>query len=143
MSDEREFERIDRLRTRAEIKRAAAITSIRSVNALTLRAASNPNVGSQFLVAVTDLDMLWSQFRSEKDTALVYLIQLDKSSEYAADLPGEVRAIISESKAIAEKLTPKGAEAVDFSFINPNPTSKVTNLCCKHKLYKTVRLRVY
>lgn len=125
MIDEQESERVSRLRTRAEIKRAAAVTSIRSVNALALRATSNPDVVPQFLVAVTDLDMLWSQFRSEDDAALDYLIQLDKSDEYAADLPGEVRALISESKAIAEKLIPKGAAAVDFSFINSNPTSKV------------------
>lgn len=101
------------------------VTCIRSVNALALRTTSNPNLALQFLVVVTDLDMLWSQFRSENDAALDYLIQLDKSSEYASDLLGEVRALISESKAIADKLIPNYTEAVDFSFNNSIPTSKV------------------
>ena len=50
---------------RAEILRTTAVASIRPVHELALGVSSDPNVVAQFLVAVTDLNMLWSQFKLE------------------------------------------------------------------------------
>uniref|UniRef100_A0A2S2PHQ7 Peptidase A2 domain-containing protein n=1 Tax=Schizaphis graminum TaxID=13262 RepID=A0A2S2PHQ7_SCHGA len=124
MAEAKDVERLTRGRARADILRTNAVASIRSVHELALRVSSEPKVAPQFLVAVTDLDMLWSQFKLEDESVLDFLIKLDKTSEYSSGLPAEVRALITESKAIADSLIPKGADAVDMSYINSNFTSR-------------------
>ena len=54
MIDAKDIERLTRGRARAEMLRATAIASIRSVHELALRVSIDPNVVAQFLVAVTD-----------------------------------------------------------------------------------------
>ncbi|KAF0699618.1 Uncharacterized protein FWK35_00039032, partial [Aphis craccivora] len=124
MTDIKDLERLTRGKARAEIFRTTVVASIRSVHEFALRIASEPNVVPQFLVAVTDLDMLWTQFKLEDEAVLGFLVSLDKTNEYASGLPAEVRALITESKAIADSLIPKGADAVDMSYINSNFTSR-------------------
>jgi hypothetical protein len=123
MTDTKDLKRLTRGKARAEILRTTVV-AIRSVHELALRVSSESNVVPQFLVAVNDLDMLWTQFKLEDEAVLGFLVNLDKTSEYASGLPAEVRALITESKAIANSLIPKGTDAVDMSHINPNCTSR-------------------
>ncbi|KAL4091200.1 hypothetical protein QTP88_025929 [Uroleucon formosanum] len=124
MTDIKDLERLTRGKARAEILHTTVVASIRSVHELVLRISSEPNVVPQFLVAVTDLDMLWTQFKLEDEAVLGFQINLDKTNEYASGLPAEIRALITESKAIADSLIPKGADAVHMSYINCNFASR-------------------
>jgi len=74
---------------------------------MALRAVKEPDLASHFLVAVTDLDTLWTQFKLEDDIVLNSLVRLGESDDYVVDLPSEVRGLITASKAIAQKVTPK------------------------------------
>ncbi|KAF0710621.1 Uncharacterized protein FWK35_00035717 [Aphis craccivora] len=102
MTDTKDLERLTRGKARTEILRTTVVASIRSVHELALRVASEPN----------------------DEAVLGFLVSLDKTNKYASGLPAEVRALITESKAIADSLIPKGADAVDMSYINSNFTSR-------------------
>lgn len=117
---EQDKERLMRVKSFATIKRNAAVSNIRAVHNLALRVVNEPDVASHFLVAVTDLDTLWTQFSLEDETVLDSLVRLGEVKEYAIDLPSEVRGLITASKAIAQKVIPKVAELIDVSFINPS-----------------------
>jgi len=54
---------------------------------------------------MTNLDMLWTKFKLE--VVLGFLVNLDKTNECALGLLAEVRALITESKAIADSLSQK------------------------------------
>jgi hypothetical protein len=114
---------INRLRTHAEIKRATAVSAIRAVHALSTRALSDIDIVPEFLVATTDLDSLWAQFKSEDDSILDYLVSLDKINEYSPDMPTEVRGLINVSKSMAVKLKPKRVEVNDMPCINKGTAS--------------------
>uniref|UniRef100_A0A2S2PEC2 Uncharacterized protein n=1 Tax=Schizaphis graminum TaxID=13262 RepID=A0A2S2PEC2_SCHGA len=124
---EQEIERIKRVKSFATVKRNAAVSNIRAVHDMALRVVKEPDLVPQFLVAVTDLDTLWTQFKLEDESVLDSLVRLQgESDNYVVDLPSEVRGLITESKAIAQKVTPKGAELIDMSFINPPLHAKPT-----------------
>ncbi|KAE9532103.1 hypothetical protein AGLY_010305 [Aphis glycines] len=116
---EQEIDRLKRCKAFATVKRNAAVSNIRAVHSLALRVVKEPDLAPHFLVAVTDLDTLWTQFKLEDDTVLDSLVRLGESDDYIIGLPSEVRGLIKESKAIAQRVTPKGAELIDMSFINP------------------------
>lgn len=115
MSEDKEGDRLARLKTRAIIKRSSVIAIIRSVNSLALRASSEPQVIPEFLSAVLDLDTLWAQFKSEDESVLDYLIGMNKEDDYSPDLTAEVRALIHSSKAIATKLATTGVDMINRS----------------------------
>lgn len=119
MGDEakQEIDRVTRLLARAKVKRASIIAQIRSIHELGVRVASEPSGGPSFSVIAADLDSLWSQFKTEDDGVLDYLVILDKLGEYAPDAIAEVRRLITESKSVANSLIPKEVEAVDLSYI--------------------------
>lgn len=120
MSEDKESERLIRSKARAIIKRTTAISNIRAIHALSLRIINEPEVIPELMISVSDLDILWTRFRSEDDKVLEILLQLDKGNDYSPDLSAEVRALINASKAAAGKLTPKGAEAIDLSYLITN-----------------------
>ncbi|KAF0703010.1 Integrase catalytic domain-containing protein [Aphis craccivora] len=113
MGDEakQEIDRVTRLLARAKVKRTSIITQIRSIHDLGVRVASEPNVGSAFSVIAADLDSLWTQFKTEDDGVLDYLVILDKLDDYSPDAIAEVRRLITDLKAVANSLIPKGVEA--------------------------------
>lgn len=70
--------------------------------------ASEPNISLSFSVSAADLDALWTQFKTEDDGVLDYLVMLDKLNEYSPDAIAEVRRLITDSKAVANSLILKG-----------------------------------
>lgn len=115
MSENKEIERVRRLKTRAEIKCNTVVAQIRAVHAMALRVPVERDIVSEFLILVADLDASWLQFKSEDDNVLDHLIALDKSDEYSVDLASEVRAIIGASKAVAASVIPPVAGVADHS----------------------------
>lgn len=120
MADDRDADRVGRGKVRAEIKRNTAIANIKAVHTLALRVPDDPTLVPEFLSAATDLDTLWSQFKSEDDSVLDHLILLDRADEYEPSLTAEVRALIHASRVVVSQSVPKGAEAIDLSYIHRN-----------------------
>lgn len=129
MSEEREQERTARLVARAKMKRTAVISQIRAIHSMALRVSTEPDLASEFLVNVADLDVLWNQFRTEDESVLDCLAASDLLSEYSPDMVSEVRLLINAAKNIAQKLIPSGAEAIDLSYIQKRigPTPKLAD----------------
>lgn len=69
-------QRLTRLQLYAKAKRASAIIVIRAKNALVLRAPRKPEIVSEFLIAVSDLDSFWVQYKTEDESVLEHLINL-------------------------------------------------------------------
>lgn len=122
MANEKELEREKRVKSLAIVKRTTAVSNIRAIHTMALRASSEPDLVPQFLVAVTDLDVFWTHFKLEDDAVLDSLVQLNEVDCYSVELPAEVRGLITASKAIADKLSPKSRELIDFS--NPDAQAK-------------------
>ncbi|KAL4153798.1 hypothetical protein QTP88_001631 [Uroleucon formosanum] len=117
MVNEKESERETRTKSLALVKRTTAVSNIRAIHNLALRAKDEPDLVPQFLVAVTDLESLWTQFKLEDDSVLGSLVILEKTDEYDVGLSAEVRGLITASKAMADQVTPKGAAVIDMSYI--------------------------
>lgn len=107
MGDNDEINWALRVKTRAEMRRTTAISSIRAVHNLALRTKSEPTVVPEFLANVTDLEGFWAQFKVEDDTVLDCLVESDQLENYSPDLVSEVRALINECKAISDQLSPQ------------------------------------
>jgi len=60
---EKELERETRAKALALVKRTTVVSNIRAIHAMALRVKTEPDLVPQFLVAITDLDSLWNQFR--------------------------------------------------------------------------------
>jgi len=115
-----EQQRVDRLmrsKLFADAKRKAAISAIRAIHTLSLRALKEPDIVSEFLIAATDLESQWAQFKLEDESFLEHLINLGESDDYSVDLPAEVRALINASRSVVEKLTPNGVDTIDLSYL--------------------------
>jgi len=123
---EKEVERETRAKALALVKRTTAVSNIRAIHAMALRVKTEPDLVPQFLVAITDLDSLWNQFKLEDEAVLNSLVLLKETTEYAVGLPAEVRGLITASKAMAEQVTPKGADLIDMSYINNKLTINQT-----------------
>lgn len=124
--EQQRLERLTRSRLFAEAKRKTAISAIRAIHELALRAPNEPKIVSEFLIAANELESYWAQFKLEDESVLEHLINLDKLEEYSVDLPTEVRALINASRSVVEQLTPKGAEAIDLSYLTSRLTSADT-----------------
>lgn len=48
------------------------------------------------------------------------LIMLDKANDYVPGTSAEVTVLIHETKVVADQVKPKGAEAIDLSYIHHN-----------------------
>jgi len=129
--EQQRVERLTRSKLFAKKKRKIAISAIRAIHALALRPLDEPEIVSEFLIAATELDSHWTQFKSEDESVLEHLINLDKSEDYSVDMPTEVRSLINASRSVVEKLTPKGAEVIDLSYLKGRLTSsgvsRITN----------------
>ena len=97
----------------AMVKRDSVVSSIKSIHSMALSASTDPEIAPQFLVAITDVESHWTQFKLEDDTVLESLVKLDESDSYVVGLPSEVRGLITASRAIADKITPKGAQLIE------------------------------
>ncbi|KAL4100913.1 hypothetical protein QTP88_020938 [Uroleucon formosanum] len=117
MTDEKDIERTSRLLARARVKRTTIISQIRAIHAMALRVQSEPDLASEFALNAADLDALWFQFRTDDDSVLDLLAASDKLADYSPDLIAEVRQLINSAKNIAQRLIPKGADAVDLSYL--------------------------
>lgn len=112
-----EMDRVVRGMALATLKRTSAISSIRATHNKAILAQTDSAVVAEFLVSVSDLHTWWAQFRAEDDTVLDCLVTLDKIKDYSPDLSSEVRGLINSCRAIADQLIPKGAAAVDLSYL--------------------------
>ncbi|KAL4104118.1 hypothetical protein QTP88_019431 [Uroleucon formosanum] len=117
MTDEKDIERTSHLLARARVKRTTIISQIRAIHAMALRVQSEPDLASEFALNAADLDALWFQFRTDDDSVLDLLAASDKLADYSPDLIAEVRQLINSAKNIAQRLIPKGADAVDLSYL--------------------------
>ncbi|KAL4143914.1 hypothetical protein QTP88_006168 [Uroleucon formosanum] len=115
MTDEKDIERTSRLLARARVKRTTIISQIRAIHAMALRVQSEPDLASEFA--------LWFQFRTDDDSVLDLLAASDKLADYSPDLIAEVRQLINSAKNIAQRLIPKGADAVDLSYLRDGTLS--------------------
>ncbi|KAL4127332.1 hypothetical protein QTP88_011507 [Uroleucon formosanum] len=123
MTDEKDIERTSRLLARARVKRTTIISQIRAIHAMALRVQSEPDLASEFALNAADLDALWFQFRTDDDSVLDLLAASDKLADYSPDLIAEVRQLINSAKNIAQRLIPKGADAVDLSYLRDGTLS--------------------
>jgi len=115
--DDAELERTERAVERAKTKRSTVINQIKNVHQYALRLKAEPELGPTVTSLAGDLDALWIQCRTEDDAVLDGLAELSRLSEYNEALLAEVRTCISACKIAAAKLVPKGAEAVDVSYL--------------------------
>lgn len=124
---EKEVERETRTKAFALVKRTTAVSNIRAIYAMALRVKTEPDLVPYFdLVAITDLDSLWNQFKLEDEAVLNSLVILKETTDYDVGLPAEVRGLITASKAMVEQVTPKGADLIDMSYINNKLTINQT-----------------
>lgn len=128
MADDKEFVRVTRGKARAELKRSTAIVNTRAIHALALRVSAEPSLMPEFLSAVSDLDLWWSQFKAEDDSFLDYLVLLDRADEYVPGLTAEVRALFHAAKVIADQSVPKETKYTDCSYLRPNVFSEAPPL---------------
>ncbi|XP_008188319.1 uncharacterized protein LOC103310776 [Acyrthosiphon pisum] len=115
--DDAELERTERAVERAKTKRSTVINQIKNVHQYALRLKAEPELGPTVTSLAGDLDALWIQCRTEDDAVLDGLVELGRLSEYNEALLAEVRTCISACKIAAATLVPKGAEAVDVSYL--------------------------
>lgn len=120
MSDTKDLDR--RFAARATIKLSSLISRIRAIHVMALRIADEPSLGPSFSILAADLDVLWSEFKTEDEFVLDYLVSLDKLDDYAPDLASEVRQLISDSKAVAVGLI-SHASAMNLSAMRRELTS--------------------
>lgn len=80
---EKEVERVRRVKALATVKRDTVVSSIKAIHSMALGASADPELASQFLVAITDVESLWTQFKLEDDTVLESLVKLDEIGSYA------------------------------------------------------------
>lgn len=73
--EQQRTERLTRLAAFADAKRRAAISAISAIHALSLRALNEPELVSEFLIAVTDLEGHWAQLKVEDQAVLEHLIK--------------------------------------------------------------------
>ncbi|XP_025417938.1 uncharacterized protein LOC112688790 [Sipha flava] len=124
--EQQRVERLTRSKVFADAKRSSAISAIRAIHALSLRALNEPDIVTEFLIAANDLEGHWAQFKLEDASVLEHLINLDMPDDYSVDLPAEVRGLINASRSVVEKLTPKGAAVIDLSYLKGQLAPSVT-----------------
>ncbi|XP_022163934.1 uncharacterized protein LOC111029283 [Myzus persicae] len=107
---EQETERETRAKSLALIKRTTVVSNIRAIHAMALCVKNEPDLVPQFLVAVTDLDSLWNQFKLEDESVLNSLVKLNEVTDYDVGLPAEVRGLITASKAMTDQVTQTPAD---------------------------------
>lgn len=83
-------ERFTRMKTRALVRRTTAIAGIRAVHELAIRVQTEPDIVPMFLANMSDLDSLWSQFKTEDESVLDCLIALNSHMDYSSALQAEV-----------------------------------------------------
>lgn len=64
---------------------------------MALSVRDDASLASTLSVLVTDLDSLWTQFKTEDDSYLDYLLLLGKSDQYLSSLSSETRMLIGEA----------------------------------------------
>lgn len=84
---------------------------------MTLRLTSEPKLALQFLVAVTDVDSLWNQFKLEDDIVLDCLVQFVKTDDYLVELPSKIQELIIKYKVMVDNVRLKGVETIDMQYI--------------------------
>lgn len=124
MADDKEVIRVNWGKARAELKRSTAIANIRTVHALALRVSAEPSLIPELLIAASDLDSWWTQFKSEDNSVLEHLVLLERANKYVPSLTAEVRALFYAAKAIADQSAPKVTENADCSHVDHNSLSK-------------------
>ncbi|KAL4141999.1 hypothetical protein QTP88_004531 [Uroleucon formosanum] len=118
---------------RAAIKRSTVIEHIKQIHAMAMSVRDDASLASTLSVLVTDLDSLWTQFKTEDDSHLDCLLLLGKSDQYLYSLSSETRRLIGEAKAVAASFIPTGAEAIDLSYINQRvPSSQDSDVIVKN-----------
>lgn len=98
-----EAQRLVRMMDRSMIKRNTCVARIKAIHSIAQRASEVHELGPQLLVAVEDLDALWTDFVTEDNAVLEFLCELDRSVEYSGELSVEVRGLIIYSKSIAKQ----------------------------------------
>lgn len=96
-----EAQRIIRVKDRSLIKRSTCVARITAVHSLAQQASETSELTPQLLVAVGDLDALWSDFVIEDNAVIEALCDLGLSGEYSGKLSVEVCGLIIYSKSIA------------------------------------------
>ncbi|KAL4082440.1 hypothetical protein QTP88_029907 [Uroleucon formosanum] len=103
------------------------------IHAMAMSVRDDASLASTLFVLVTDLDSLWTQFKTEDDSHLDCLLLLGKSDQYLYSLSSETRRLIGKAKAVAASFIPTGAEAIDLSYINQRvPSSQDSDVIVKN-----------
>lgn len=95
-----ETQRIVRMKSRSLIKRIMRIAWITAVHSLAQLPSMASELALQLLVAVENLDSLWTDFVIEDNSVLESLCDLNLSAEYYGKSSVEVRGLIIYSKSI-------------------------------------------
>ncbi|XP_050065027.1 uncharacterized protein LOC126553956 [Aphis gossypii] len=102
-----------RAKDRALLRRDSTVARIRQIHQLAIQSTTDETVQSQLVVAIQDLDALWSSFVIENNSVLDILSELGLLVEFSVNLETEVRALVVETKAKCNVLQPAQVVSVD------------------------------
>lgn len=69
------------------------VFNIKAVHNMALGVTSEPELVLQFLVAVTDVNSLWNQFKLEDDAVQYCLVQFNKTDDFLVELLADIRGL--------------------------------------------------
>uniref|UniRef100_A0A2S2PGT2 Integrase catalytic domain-containing protein n=1 Tax=Schizaphis graminum TaxID=13262 RepID=A0A2S2PGT2_SCHGA len=95
-----------RAKDRAVLRRDSVVARIRHIHQLATRSVTDQAVRSQLVVAIQDLDALWSSFVVENSGVLDLLSELGLLAEFSVNLEAEIRALVVEAKALCNDCQP-------------------------------------
>jgi hypothetical protein len=82
-----------------------------------------PDIREIIIVAAEDVDSLWSQFTSEDDSVLDYLVALGEEGTYCHDLPAQVRELLTTIKVVLRKSIP--SDVASKVYCRTSKTNKI------------------
>lgn len=102
-----------RAKDRALLRRDSTVARIRQIQQLAIQATTDETARSQLVVAIQDLDALWSSFVVENNSVMDILSELGLLAEFSVNLETDVRSLVVEAKARCNVLQPAPVGSVD------------------------------
>lgn len=102
----RQLRLLQRTKTVAIISRDTTVNRIQAIHELSKRVTSNPELRTEFLTAVGDLNSLWEKFVVDNQAVLYALLDLGLSAEFSSTKESQVRSLYIQAVAVAETLRP-------------------------------------
>jgi len=102
----RQLRLLQRTKTVAIISRDTTVNRIQAIHELSKRVTTKPELRTEFLTAVGDLDSLWDKFVVDNQAVLYALLDLGLTAEFSSTKESQVRSLYIQSIGVAETLKP-------------------------------------